>query len=78
MYQPPIYPQHLEAQIPELLQHLNSDESACLEAIYLKGHNYQEVMASHGWTFNQVRGYRDRGIRKLRQLLTDLSADGGS
>ncbi len=56
------------------LKQLSEQERTCIEAIYLQETSYQDIMQEHGYTFNQVRGYRDRGIRKLRELLSDTNS----
>jgi RNA polymerase sigma-70 factor (ECF subfamily) len=58
---------HLHAALTQL----SAEERNCLEKIYFKEMSYQEIMKETGFTFNQVRGYRDRAIRRLRDLLKD-------
>lgn len=53
------------------LKQLSDEERNCLEKIYFEEMSYQEIMKETGFTFNQVRGYRDRAIRRLRSLLND-------
>lgn len=53
------------------IQQLPETERICIEAIYLQEESYQSLMKKHGYTFNQVRGYRDRGIKHLREMLPD-------
>ena len=51
------------------LEKLNASERICIEKIYFEEMSYQDIMKEHGFTFNQVRGYRDRAIKRLRDLL---------
>ena len=62
----------LMPQVEAALGKLGSDEERCVRAVYLEEKSYQEVMAETGWTFNQVRGYRQRGLKKLRKELKNL------
>ncbi|HHG84462.1 MAG TPA: hypothetical protein ENJ82_06920, partial [Bacteroidetes bacterium] len=57
------------------LKSLKDEERLCIRMIYLEELSYQEVMAQTGYSFNQVRGYRDRAVRRLRTLLQDDFAD---
>ncbi|MEM0999326.1 MAG: sigma-70 family RNA polymerase sigma factor [Bacteroidota bacterium] len=57
------------------LQELNAGERICIEKIFFEEMSYQDIMQEHGFTFNQVRGYRDRAIRRLRTLLKDDFAE---
>ena len=50
---------------------LSSNEKLCVELIYLQELSYQEIMEAYGFSFNQVRGFRDRGIAKLKTVLKD-------
>lgn len=58
-------------QLSMALEQLPENERLCVKEIYLEETSYQDLMEKHGFTFNQVRGYRDRGIRRLRQLMSD-------
>ncbi|MEL6671501.1 MAG: sigma-70 family RNA polymerase sigma factor [Bacteroidota bacterium] len=51
------------------LSELSENEQLCLQGIYFEDKSYQELMEEHGWTFNQVRGMRERAIKKLRAHL---------
>lgn len=55
----------------DALNQLSEEERSCLEKIYFEEMSYQEIMKETGLSFNQVRGYRDRAIRRLRGLLKD-------
>ena len=46
---------------------LNENEKKCIEELYLKDKSYKEAMNENGWTFNELRGIRDRAINKLRK-----------
>jgi len=51
------------------LHTLSEREQRCVQYIYFQDLSYQEIMELEGWTFNQVRGMRDRAMKKLRQAL---------
>lgn len=57
------------------LKTLKEEEQLCIRMIYFEELSYQEVMGQTGFSFNQVRGYRDRAIRRLRSLLQGDFAD---
>ncbi len=54
-------------RLSNTLKLLNEHERNCIDLIYLQEKSYHEVMQTTGLTFNQLRGLRDRAIRKLRQ-----------
>lgn len=56
-------------RLQSAIEQLPEQERLCIEAIYLREETYQSLMKEHGFTFNQVRGYRDRGIKHLREFL---------
>jgi RNA polymerase sigma-70 factor, ECF subfamily len=58
-------------QLLNSLNILNENERKCLEEIYLREKSYKETMDTHNWSFNEIRGYRDRAIRKLRKYLNE-------
>lgn len=58
---------HLHAAMKEL----SEQERKCLRLIYLEDKRYAEIIQETGWTFNQIRGLRDRATGKLRALVTD-------
>jgi RNA polymerase sigma factor (sigma-70 family) len=62
---------HLE----KAMSRISPEESYCIKKIYLEELNYQDIMEEKGWTFNQVRGYRQRGMKKLKDLLTNEFED---
>ena len=59
--------------VHQALNRLTEQERTCIKAVYFEDKNYDEIMQSENWTFNQVRGFRDRGIKKLRKLLNQNS-----
>lgn len=59
--------EHLHAALDEL----SDQERQCIELIYLQGKRYNEIIRETGWTFNQIRGLRDRATKKLRMLVTE-------
>lgn len=52
------------------MEGLSGNEQKCLQLLYLEEYSYEEVGEQTGWTFNQIRGLRDRAFRKLRHELT--------
>lgn len=48
---------------------LSEKEQTVVKMIYFEDNSYQEIMEETGWTFNQVRGLRERAIKKLRDGL---------
>lgn len=56
-------------QLNMALNCLKDEERACIEKIYLMEMGYKEIMEENNWTFNQIRGYRDRAIKKLKTRL---------
>lgn len=54
------------------LESLTEPEERCIRAIYLEEKSYAEVMAETGWKFNQMRGLRERAMKKLRKQLGQL------
>lgn len=63
--------QHLK----KAFRQISEEESFCIQKIYLEELNYQDIMDEKGWSFNQVRGYRQRGMKKLKDLLTNEFQD---
>ncbi|MEM7036263.1 MAG: sigma-70 family RNA polymerase sigma factor [Bacteroidota bacterium] len=66
------------AELLAAIEQLNPDEARCVRLIYLEEKDYKEVMAKTGWTFNQVRGYRQRGMRKLKSMLNQYAGNHGN
>ncbi len=48
---------------------LSDKEKAVVKMIYYDDLSYREIMDDTGWSFNQVRGLRERAIRKLKEGL---------
>ncbi|MEO0473288.1 MAG: sigma-70 family RNA polymerase sigma factor [Bacteroidota bacterium] len=48
---------------------LSEKEKTCIMMIYFEEKSYHDIMEELDWTFNQVRGTRERAIRKLREAL---------
>ena len=70
------YPEHPDGEIDqgidqrllyEALDSLSQKERWCIQALYLEEKSYKEVMDESGWTFNQIRGTRNRAMEKLRE-----------
>lgn len=55
--------------LQKAMGHLSIEEGQCIRQIYLEEMDYKDIMADSGWTFNQVRGYRQRGMKKLKEIL---------
>ncbi len=54
---------------------LSDKEQAVLKMIYFDEKSHKEIMEDTGWTFNQVRGLRERAIKKLRDGLGGAFSD---
>lgn len=54
---------------------LSDKEQQVLRAIYFDEKSHREIMDETGWTFNQVRGLRERAVRKLRDRLGNDFSD---
>ncbi|MDP5171072.1 MAG: sigma-70 family RNA polymerase sigma factor [Bacteroidia bacterium] len=48
---------------------LTDKEQSVVRMIYYDDKSYREIMDETGWSFNQVRGLRERAIRKLKDGL---------
>ncbi|MEM6263944.1 MAG: sigma-70 family RNA polymerase sigma factor [Bacteroidota bacterium] len=60
--------------LQDAITFLNDKEKRCIHHLYFEQKSYQEVMQETGWTFNQVRGLKDRSLKKLKnQLGTEFS-----
>ena len=57
------------AHLYKALEEMPEKEATVLRKIYLEEKNYQEVMEETGLSFNQLRGVRNRGSKRLRELL---------
>ena len=55
----------------EALHQLPEKEKRCITYLYLESKNYSEIIKETNWTFNQIRGTRERAIKKLRILLSE-------
>ena len=56
--------------IHKAIAQLAERERECIRVLYLEGKHYKEMMAETGWTFNQIKGVRERATRKLRTILS--------
>ena len=54
----------------KVLEKLKEKERTCIRLIYLEEKSYEEVSKDTGWTFNQIRGLRERATKKLKQLMS--------
>lgn len=60
--------------LKKAIGNLSEKERLVVMAIYFEEMSYQEIMETYGWSFNQVRGTRDRAMKKLKAVLqTDFS-----
>lgn len=55
--------------LKKAIANLSEKEGQIVEAIYFQDMSYQEIMEAYGWSFNQVRGTRDRAMKKLKAVL---------
>ncbi|MEO1448419.1 MAG: sigma-70 family RNA polymerase sigma factor [Bacteroidota bacterium] len=55
--------------LKKAIANLSEKERLIVEAIYFQEMSYQEIMETYGWSFNQVRGTRDRAMKKLKAVL---------
>lgn len=53
----------------EALGNLSEIERVVIRGVYFEDKSYQEIGEEYDWSFNQVRGARERAIRKLRKQL---------
>ncbi|MGB0429633.1 MAG: RNA polymerase sigma factor [Bacteroidia bacterium] len=60
--------QHLQKAILEL----NEKEQRCLQLLYWDELSYAEVMKQMDLTFNQLRGLKDRSLKKLKEKLQNI------
>lgn len=58
-------------ELREAIESLSDTEKIVIRGVYFEGKSYHEIGEEYGWSFNQVRGARERAIRKLRNLLSD-------
>jgi len=49
---------------------LPEHERKCVQLLYMEGKSYNEIIGETGWTFNQIRGMRDRATKRLREALS--------
>lgn len=62
---------HLKSAIADL----NERERACIEMLYYEECSYAEIMKATGLNFNQVRGLKDRTLKKLKERLIKIYKD---
>ncbi|MEL7533332.1 MAG: sigma-70 family RNA polymerase sigma factor [Bacteroidota bacterium] len=56
-------------ELKSALESLSDTEQTVIRGVYFEGKSYQEIGEEYDWSFNQVRGARERAIRKLRSVL---------
>lgn len=59
-----------KARLYGALEVLSENERKCIQLLYIEGKNYNEIMRETGWTFNQIRGMRDRATKRLRETIS--------
>lgn len=58
--------------LKQAVESLNERERTCLEMLYFEERTYADIMQATGLTFNQVRGLKDRTLKKLRERLNHI------
>ena len=58
--------------LKQAMDSLNERERICLEMLYFEERSYADIMKATGLTFNQVRGLKDRTLKKLREQLNHI------
>lgn len=61
--------EHTLEQMEEALQELGEEQRTCITMFYLQKRSYNEIMATTGFTFTQVKSYIQNGKRNLKILL---------
>lgn len=56
----------------EALDGLNEKEQKCLKMLFFDEESYSEIMKATGLSFNQVRGIKDRSLKKLKLKLAQI------
>ncbi len=54
---------------------LSDKEQAIVKMIYFEDMSYKDIMIATGWSFNQVRGLRERAVQKLKNGLSGEFSD---
>jgi RNA polymerase sigma factor (sigma-70 family) len=62
--------EHTLAQMNEALQMLNEEQRVSVTLFYLERRSYEQIIASTGYTFMQVKSYIQNGKRNLKTILT--------
>lgn len=73
-------PREIERQLDDIhlksaIADLNERERACIEMLYYEESSYAEIMKATGLNFNQVRGLKDRTLKKLKERLIKIYKD---
>ena len=55
--------------LPEALEHLSTEQRACVELFYLKEKCYEEVSSLTGYDMKKVKSYIQNGKRNLKIYL---------
>lgn len=63
---------HLHAALANCL---SDKEQTIVKMIYFEDMSYKDIMDETGWSFNQVRGLRERAIHKLKNGLSGEFSD---
>lgn len=56
----------------QALDELSEKEKSCMVLLYFQDRSYAEIMDETGMTFNQIRGIKDRTLKKLREKLSTI------
>ena len=58
-----------ETALSDAIAELKDNEKIVIRGVYFEEKSYHEIGEEQGWSFNQIRGARERAIRKLRDKL---------
>lgn len=61
-----------QTHLLKALDDLKENERKCLEMLFFQDCSYAEIMSQTGFTFNQIRGLKDRSLKKLKVKLTPI------
>jgi len=61
-----------QVHLLKALDDLKENEQKCLEMLFFQECSYAEIMVQTGLTFNQIRGLKDRSLKKLKIKLTPI------
>ncbi len=73
-----ILQEHTLEQMTEALQELNEEQKQCITLFYLQKQSYNDIIASTGFTFTQVKSHIQNGKRNLKILLQKKMGTGSN